>query len=202
VTTFYLIRHAERTGDQGALAGRLPGFRLSTPGQAQAERLARFLAHEPIAHVFASPLERTRETAAPLARALGLVVQDLAGIGEVDAGEWTGKAFRELDAGDARWRKFNALRATTPIPGGESAVAVQARFVGEMMRLREKFPEDGIALVSHADPIKIALATVLGAPLDFYDRIEVGVASASVVEWGDWGAKVMRMNVTVPEERG
>lgn len=183
------------------LAGRRPGFRLSTTGQAQAERLARFLAREPIAHVFASPLERTRETAAPLARALGLVVQDLASIGEVDAGEWAGKTFRELEAGDPRWRRFNALRATTPIPGGESAVAVQARFLAEMMRLRERFPEEGIALVSHADPIKIALATVLGAPLDLYDRIEVGLASVSVVEWGEWGAKVMRMNVAAPEER-
>ena len=202
MTTFYLIRHAERSGDQGLLAGRLPGFRLSSTGQAQAERLARYLGREPIAHVFASPLERTRETAAPLARALGLVVQELAGIGEVDAGEWTGKTFRELDASDARWRRFNTLRATTPIPGGESALAVQGRFVAEMIRLRAKFPEEGIALVSHADPIKVALATVLGAPLDMYDRLEVGLASVSVVEWSDWGAKVTRMNITAPEERG
>lgn len=202
MSTFYLIRHAERSGDQTMLAGRMPGFRLSSTGQAQAERLARFLARERIAHVFASPLERARETAAPLARALGLVVQELPGIGELDAGEWTGKTFRELDAGDARWRRFNRLRATTPIPGGETAIGIQARFVGEMMRLREMLPEEGIALVSHADPIKIALATVLGAPLDFYDRLEVGLASVSVLEWTDGGAKVLRMNVAAPEERG
>lgn len=201
MTTFYLIRHAERTGDQGMITGRREGFHLSTRGKTQAERLARMLGREPIAHIFASPLERTRETAAPLARELGLVVQNLPAIGEVDAGAWTGKSFRELDASDVRWRRFNRLRATTPIPGGETALAIQARFVGEMLQLQERFPEDGVALVSHADPIRIALACVLGAPLDFFDRIEIDLASVSVVAMDEAGAKVLRMNVTAPAAR-
>lgn len=198
MTTFYLIRHAERIGDQQMLAGRTAGLHLTTAGREQAARLALHLAREPIEHVCSSPLERARETAEPLAQRRGLVVDILPSLHEVDSGGWTGGTFRELDVASAEWRRFNRLRSLTRIPHGETALAVQARFVGEMMRLHEALPNAGIALVSHADPIKIALATCLGAPLDFYDRLEVGLASYSVVTLDDAGPKVWRVNATAP----
>jgi broad specificity phosphatase PhoE len=201
VTTFHLIRHAERSGDQEMLIGRMGGFHLSVNGRRQAERLARRLVREPIKHVFSSPLERARETAAPLARELGLVVEVSPAIGEIDAGGWTGRTFRELDAADPRWRQFNRSRSITPIPGGEAMVDVQARFVGEMLRWREQFPEDAIAIVSHADPIKVALATLLGAPLDFYDRLEIGLGSVSTVAVDAGGSKVERINYVPASDR-
>jgi broad specificity phosphatase PhoE len=71
---------------------------------------------------------------------------------------------------------------------------VQARFVGEMLHWRDTHPEQGIALVSHADPIKFALTYFLGSPLDFYDRIEIALASVSVVTIDSWSAKVQRLN--------
>lgn len=200
MTTFYLIRHAEREGDQAMLAGRMPGLHLTAHGRVQAARLARHLAREPIEHILSSPLERTRETAEPLAAARGVNVGISDAIGEIEAGRWTGRMFPELDASDEEWRRFNRFRSGTRIPGGESAIAVQHRFVGEMLRVRNQHPNTGVALVSHADPIKIALACLLGAPLDFYDRLEIGLASVSVVTVDDWGAKVLRLNDRVPEE--
>jgi broad specificity phosphatase PhoE len=196
VTTFFLIRHAERTGDQDLLAGRTPGFHLTATGREQATKLARHLAAEPIRHVFSSPMERARETAEPLARQLGLVVEVLPAIHEIDSGQWTGQLFRELDAGDATWRRFNRVRSLTRIPGGESMVEVQARFINALLELHQTFPDDDIALVSHADPIKIALAAFLGAPLDFYDRLEIGLASVSEVALDHGGARVRRINDT------
>jgi probable phosphoglycerate mutase len=196
VTTFYLIRHAERTGDQGSLTGRGAGFHLSATGRVQAERLARHLAHEPIGHVFSSPLERTRETAEPLAKHHRLRVELCPAIGEIDAGAWTGRTFRELDASDPHWQQFNRFRGGTRIPRGEAMVDVQARFVGEMLRLRAAFPGEGVALVSHADPIKIAIASFIGSPLDFHDRIEIGLGSVSVLALSEWGAKLLRLNDT------
>lgn len=198
MTTFYLIRHAERIGDQGLLVGRKAGVALTARGREQAARLARYLAHESITHVFSSPMERTRETAEALASQHRLVVEILPGLHEINAGEWSGKLFRELDASDARWRRFNRLRGLTRIPDGETMVDVQARFVGEMMRLHEQFPDGGIALVSHADPIKVALAACLGAPLDFYDRLEIGLASVSIVTFDEAGPKVLRLNASAP----
>ncbi len=196
MTTFYLLRHAEKAADDGVLAGRTPGIALSATGRGQAERLAQRLAPAPITRVYSSPMQRTRETAAALAQAKNLSVEISEPLGEIDAGEWTGKRFAELDGGDARWRNFNRFRGGTPIPGGESAVTVQARFVNEMIRLRAAHSGEHVALVSHADPIKIALAHFLGAPLDLYGRIEIGLASCSVLQLGDDWAKVLCLNVT------
>jgi probable phosphoglycerate mutase len=200
VTTFYLIRHAQRSGDQAMLAGRMPGLHLTTTGKMEAVRLARHLTREPISQVLSSPIERACETAEPLARLLGLVVGVTPAITEIDCGAWTGRTFRELDAGDVQWRQFNRLRGLTGIPAGETMATVQARFMGELLRLREAYPDHGIALVSHADPIKVALACFLGAPIDFYERIEIGLASVSVVTIDDRGPRVVRLNETARPE--
>jgi broad specificity phosphatase PhoE len=201
VTTFYLIRHAERAGDQQMLTGRMADVHLSPGGRDHAERIALHLTAVPIQHVYSSPLERARETAEPLARAKAVTIEISAAIGEIDSGAWTGRTFPDLDANEERWRRFNHFRSGTRIPQGEAMVEVQSRFVGEMLRLRESFPDAHLALVSHADPIKIALACCLGAPIDFYDRIEIGLGSVSVVELGDWGAKVLRVNEQVGGRR-
>jgi broad specificity phosphatase PhoE len=198
VTTFYLIRHAQRAGDQSMLAGRIPGLSLTVTGREESERLARRLSREPITQIVSSPIERALQTAEPLARILGLTVAICPAMTEIDSGSWTGRTFRELDASDVQWRQFNRMRGLTPIPGGESMVEVQARFVGEMLRLRELYPNDAIACVSHADPIKVALACFLGAPLDFYDRLEVGLGSVSVVTMDEGGPKVLRLNEAAP----
>src|SRR4051812_40591985 len=120
MTTFYLIRHAERIENQQLLVGRSPGISLTERGRRQAERLARHLANEPIRRIYSSPMERARETAAPLARVKGIEVDVCAAIHEIDAGEWTGKTFPELDATSPAWNQFNRFRSAIPIPGGES----------------------------------------------------------------------------------
>jgi broad specificity phosphatase PhoE len=175
------------------LAGRTAGLHLTSNGRNQAECLARHLASEPINHLLSSPIDRARETAAPLAKERRLTVEISEAVTEIDAGAWTGKTFAELDHTEA-WRQFNRFRSATLVPGGESMVQVQERFVGEMIRLRDEFPNDGLAIVSHADPIKIALACFLGAPLDFYDRLEISLGSVSVLTLDSGSAKVLRLN--------
>jgi probable phosphoglycerate mutase len=194
VTTFYLIRHGERLGDQTLLNGRLPGYSLTPAGRTAAERLAQHLAREPVQYLMSSPMERARETAEPLARVRGLQVEVSEAINEIDAGTWAGKTFPVLDVEDAAWRRYNHFRSGNPIPGGETAMAVQARFVGEMLRLRTRFPDAGVALVSHSDPIKLAIGFFLGVPVDFYNRIEIDLASVSVLTLDDWGARILRLN--------
>lgn len=176
------------------MAGRTANVPLTERGRTQAERLGERLAREPIKHLCSSPVQRAQETAAPLARRLGLTVELCAGFHEVESGEWTGHTFPELDASDARWRRFNQVRSTTRIPGGETMVGVQARFLEELLRLRARFPNEAVALVSHADPLKAALAYFLGMPLDFYDRLDIGLASWSTVLIDDGWIQVPRVN--------
>lgn len=200
MATFYLIRHAQKDAGQRVLSGRTPGIGLSAHGARQAEAMARMLSGESIRHVFSSPMERARATAEPLARERGLGVQLSEAISEVDYGEWTGRTFDEL-ADDADWKAFNSFRSWARIPGGEAMLEVQARFVGEMLRLWALYPKDGVVLVSHGDPIRVAISHFLGAPLDLFERMEIGIASVSVVVLDEFGARVVRLNHTAPEKR-
>lgn len=198
MTTFYLIRHAEKDASEQLLAGRTPGIGLSARGRRQARAIARRLSPEAIRHVCSSPMQRAQETAEPLADERALDVQVSPAFDEIDFGDWTGMRFSDLEP-HARWRQFNRFRSGTHVPGGESVVEVQARFVAGMLRLRDAFPDDGVAIVSHGDPLRVAIAYFLGAPPDLFERIEISVGSVSVLTLDDHGARLVRLN-QVPEE--
>jgi probable phosphomutase (TIGR03848 family) len=195
MATFYLIRHGAHDLLGRAMAGRMPGVHLNAAGQRQAERLAERLGEAPLRAIYSSPLERARETAAPLAARLGLPVQLSEALGEIDFGEWTGRTFDEL-RDIPRWHQFNAYRSGTRIPNGELMLEAQARIVGEMERLREQYPHDHLALVGHADVLKAAVAYYLGVPLDLFPRIEISPGSVSVAALSDYGPQIVRLNDT------
>ncbi len=198
MTTFYLIRHAERDTAADFLPGRAAGIRLTPRGRRQAEALVDHLKSEPIHHLYSSPLERALDTAGPLARDRHLPVQTATALTEIDFGVWTGKRVSELLA-DGRWRHFNQFRSGTRIPGGETALEVQHRFVHELLRLRDTHPEQGVVCVSHADPIRVALTYFLGMPIDLFDRFEIAPGSLTVLTLAEWGARVLKLN-DVPRE--
>jgi len=195
MATFFLIRHGPHDLLGRTMAGRMPGVHLNAEGQRQAEQLAERLAAVPIRAIYSSPLERSQETAVPLAARLGLPVQTSEALGEIDFGDWTGRTFQELQE-IPRWRQFNTYRSGTRIPQGEMMLEAQARIVGEMERLRELHPHDHLALVGHADPLKAAVAYYLGVPLDLFQRIEISPASVSIVALSDFGPQIVRLNDT------
>jgi probable phosphomutase (TIGR03848 family) len=196
VTTLFLVRHAVHALVEGTLCGRMGGVHLGAEGRDQAERLAERFASHAVAAVQTSPLERARETAAPIASRLGLAEEVREGLAEIDFGEWTGRAFDEL-RDDPRWHAWNAVRSLARAPGGESMVEAQARIVGHLERVRDAQPDGAVVLVSHADMIRAALAHCLGLSLDFMLRLEIAPASVSTVEIGPWGARVIRTNEAV-----
>ncbi len=110
-------------------------------------------------------------------------------------GEWAGSSFEELD-GQAEWRRFNALRSVTRPPGGELMLETQARIITELECLRRRHPEQVVAVVSHGDVIKSAIAHFLGAPLDLFHRIEIAPASVSVVGLAENAVRIQRVNDT------
>lgn len=193
MTTFHLIRHAAHDLLDRALAGRMPGVSLNAAGRRAAERLAERLADVPFAAIYSSPLERARETAAPLAARHGLALRIEPALDEIDFGGWTGRALAELHGQEA-WQRFNSFRSGTPIPSGERMLDVQARIVAAMQRLGERHPDGEVALVSHGDVLKSALAYHLGVPLDLFQRIEVAPASHSIVVLAAHGPKILLIN--------
>jgi broad specificity phosphatase PhoE len=193
VTTFHLIRHATNDLVGNTIAGWHPGVHLNPEGKRQAQRLAERLRQSHIQRLYSSPLERTRETALPIAEQLGLELHLSPEIGELQFGEWTGKRFTELEM-DPRWQEWNVFRNQHRIPGGETMLELQVRFVGFLQRLCADFPGECIGLVSHGDPIRSALLYYLGMPLDSFHRLEISPASVSVLAIGDDGAQILSLN--------
>jgi probable phosphoglycerate mutase len=177
-----LVRHGV-TGTTGkVLPGRAPGLHLSAKGHEQAERAAerlRELATPPSA-LYASPLERTRETAAPIARALGLRVRTERGLLECDFGEWTGKTLASLRK-KPEWRAVQHSPSTFRFPQGESFTEMQLRMWTTLERLAASHHGGTIVVVSHADTIKSAVTYALGVPLDLFQRTVISTCSISAV---------------------
>lgn len=217
-TLVVLVRHGvtETTGRE--LPGRAPGLHLSDAGRRQAEAAAARVvalttggndrdgsdgaspksngkAKKPTAVVYTSPLERTCETAAPIAAALGVEVALDDGLLELDMGEWTG-----LPLATARKRKEWATIQRYPssfrFPGGESFLDMQTRMVGTIDRLRAAHPGTVVVAVSHADPIRALVAHAMGTHLDLFQRLVVSPCSLTGIAYGSEGPVVLMVNAT------
>jgi broad specificity phosphatase PhoE len=194
---FFLIRHGHNDSVGHKIVGRLPGVHLNATGREEAQRLSERLAHFPLTHIFSSPLERARQTAAPLGRRLELEVVVCEDLHEIDFGGWAGLSFEDL-AKIPLWRRFNEFRSTTRPPGGELMTDVQARMVGCVERLREEYPHGAMALVGHGDPLKTVIAHYAGIPLDHMMRLELNPASISILAVHDHGPKILCVNSLDP----
>lgn len=181
-TTFLLVRHGVTATTGKVLPGRAPGLHLSAKGVEQADvaaqRLA-VLAAAPSA-LYASPLERTRETAAPIARALNLRVKTDKGLLEGDFGDWTGKTLASLRR-KPEWRAVQNAPSTFRFPNGESFTEMQLRIWTTLQRLAGDHPGETVVVVSHADPIKAAVTYAQGVPLDLFQRTVISTCSISAL---------------------
>jgi broad specificity phosphatase PhoE len=180
-------------GHDGELVGKPAGRgNGSTPGAAK--RGARREARR-IAAVYSSPLERARETAAPIAAAVGCDVRVDDGLLELDVGTWTGL---ELKAATKRpeWATIQRYPSGFAFPDGESFLAMQARVVATLDRLRTAHPGETIVAVSHADPIRAAVAHAMGTHLDLFQRVVISPCSLTAIAYGDGGPMVLTVNTT------
>lgn len=193
LTLILLIRHASHALLGRELCGRRPGVSLNEQGRNQAAVLAERLDRLAISAIHASPMERATETAAPLAARKGLMVTQCPAINEIDFGEWMGAAFSTLSENPA-WTLWNSARGQASPPGGEAMVAVQARVAAHLRDTVASSPDGTIAMISHGDVIKSAVAFVLGLPLDAIGRFDIDPASITSIEAGDWGFRLTRLN--------
>ncbi|MGI8967071.1 MAG: histidine phosphatase family protein [Limisphaerales bacterium] len=193
MTTFYLIRHANYDLVGKVYVGRTPGIHLNEQGRRQSEFLAERLAQKPIQKIFSSPLERCQETAGPLAKKFNLEIKTAEALTEINFGDWTNKTPQEL-APLEKWRQWTSFRSGSRIPNGDWMMAAQARFVHQMEEWCDAFPEETLALISHGDPIRSAVAYYLGVPLDLFRRIEITPASVSILSISEQGPKILCVN--------
>lgn len=195
-TVVLLVRHGQTPTTGKLLPGRAPGLHLSETGQAQAQAVGQRLASQPklkVDAIYASPLERTKETAGFIAAALGLKVKAEKGLLEADIGDWTGQELKAV-AKTPEWKIVHSYPSGFRFPGGESFVEMQTRTVSALERLRQAHPGQTIVAVSHADTIKAAVAHALGTHLDLFQRIVISPCSVTAIAYGQGGPTVLSVN--------
>lgn len=205
-TLVLLVRHGQTPTTGKVLPGRAAGLHLAEAGQQQAQRAAERIAQlTKVDAIYSSPLERARETAAPIAAARavtqqavtqqGMKVQIDKGLVECDFGDWTGaelKALMKLP----EWNTVQRAPSTFTFPNGESFTAMQNRIVGTIDRLRAKHPGGVVVCVSHADPIKAAVAHAMGTHIDLFQRLVISTCSVSAIAYGMGAPVVLTVNST------
>lgn len=202
-----LIRHGENDfTKKHKLAGHLPGVHLNEKGQKQAQALGEALKDVPIKAIYSSPLERAQETAMPIAAAcwrevraeFGRSVQTEAGLIETNIGKWQGRSLAALRL-QKHWKVVQHAPSRAQFPEGETFHECQSRVVGALEAiLRRHKPQDIIACVFHADPIKLAVAHFLGMPLDHFQRLGCDTGSLTALNVGEMGASLLKLNQRPP----
>jgi len=195
MTQILLIRHAVNDFVKtGKLAGWTPGVHLNEEGQAQAVALGKRLADTPIDVLYASPLERTMETAEAIRQHhTHLTIQQTSELGEVRYGDWEGMEINKL-TGRKMWQVVQQYPSRAEFPNGETMRGVQTRAVNAVEALVSAHPRETVAVVTHADIIKMVLAHFLGMHLDEFQRIVITPASISVLSLGFGRPYVGTMN--------
>jgi len=193
-TVVLLVRHGQTPTTGKLLPGRAPGLHLSEAGEAQAAAVGARIAKLPkVDAVYASPLERTKETAGAIAKALGMKVKLDKGLLEADIGDWTGQELKVVSK-TPEWKIVHSYPSGFRFPGGESFIEMQSRTVAAIERLRKAHPGQTIVAVSHADTIKAAVAHALGTHLDLFQRIVISPCSVTSIAYGDGGPTVLSVN--------
>ena len=195
-TVILMVRHGQTPTTGRILPGRAAGLHLAEAGVAQAHRVAERIAELPkIDAIYASPLERARETAAPIAKALKQRVKIDKGLLECDFGDWTGAELSKLMK-LPEWSTVQKAPSTFRFPNGESFTEMQTRMVSALDRIRAAHPGGTVVCVSHADPIKAAVAHAMGTHIDLFQRIVIGTCSVSAVAYTGHGPIVLTVNST------
>ena len=190
------VRHGQTPTTGSVLPGRAPGLHLSPEGAEQARRAAERLAGlGRVKAVYASPMERTVETAAPIARACKLRVRRSPGLIECDFGRWTGRKLASLRQ-RKEWTTVQRHPSGFRFPGGESFAEMQARALDAVAAICSRHAGETVVAVSHADVIKAVAAAAAGTPLDLFQRIVVSPCSITAIAYDAAGPILLTVNNT------
>ena len=195
-----LIRHGENEFVKtGKLPGHLPGIHLNERGQKQAQALGEALKDVPLKAIYSSPLERAMETAEPIATSHQLEIVQEPGLRDANVGKWEGKSLKVLRLTNA-WKVVQHSPSRFQFPEGESFIDLQTRIANALESIVKKHnkPKDIVAVVFHADPIKLAVAHFLGLPLDHFQRLSCDTGSVSALYLGEMGANLIKLNQRPP----
>jgi len=196
--TLLLIRHGDNDFlKNNKMPGRLPGIHLNARGHEQAAELARSLSRVPIQAIYSSPLERAVETAEPLAQLLGLGIQLRPDLTDIDVGDWEGRSLKSLNR-TRLWKVIQDTPSQFQFPGGETFVQAQGRVTRVLDAIESAHGDELVAVVFHADPIKLAVAHYLGLSVDNFQRLNAQTGSVTILKMDGSLGKLLALNLIPP----
>jgi probable phosphoglycerate mutase len=191
-TTTLLLRHGETPWSVERRFAGVGDIPLTDTGVTQARAAAAALAAAGIDAIVSSPLRRCRDTAKEIAAGVGASVREEDGFRETDFGAWEGLTFAEVRE---RWPEHLSAWLADPAvapPDGESFADTARRVRTALDKLMVRYRHQTVLVVSHVTPIKLLLRQALLAPPEALYRINLDVASLSIVDWYDDGPAVVR----------
>ena len=196
-TLVLLVRHAVTETTGSVLYGRTPGNDLSSTGRDQADAVAERISAlgDRVRYVVASNIERTQQTAGPIAAALGLELASDDRLLEADFGDWTNQRLDDLRK-LPEWPAVQNHPSTFRFPGGESFLEMQHRMVTAVHDWAERAAGGAVVLVSHADLIKTYVAFASGTHLDEFQRLVISPTSVTPIVLGPSTPIVLAVNST------
>jgi broad specificity phosphatase PhoE len=201
MTRIILVRHGQTAWNIGSGAGeRFRGqvdLPLDNTGQAQARALAERLADHPLVAIYSSPLKRAVETARPIAQQLGLPVQPLAGIMDINYGNWQGLSPAEVAmAYPDLYPRWLEIPHRVKFPNGESLRQVRLRGMVALKEVCTRHETEVILLVAHQVVNKVLVCAMLGLGNSHFWRIRQDNACINVFEHQDGVFTAVRINDT------
>jgi len=174
------LRHGQaKNNTERILAGRTKGIPLTDIGIEQAEHTAELLKHMNISAIYSSPIQRAKHTAEIVGEhnSLDVTIDDR--LIELDMGKFTGMPYDEIFNSHGNvFMKFYNGELEIAHNGVETFTEVKKRVLGIVDHIIEKHPDENIVLVTHMDPIKAMLSTIVDlSPTNLFELI---IANASL----------------------
>lgn len=183
-TQLYLIRHGEvEEKYHKVFGGSRIDMALSPLGLKQAEAVAAWLRDTKLDKIYASPMQRVRQTLAPTASQRGLEAEFMPGLREMDFGDWTGHRWDQVQSifGVSAFDWLEIIEANS-IPNGESIESLRSRVQECLLRIVNAHPHQKVAVFCHGGIIRVMIALLLDMPLMRMAHFNIEYGSISVVE--------------------
>ena len=191
------LRHGQaKNNTERILAGRTPGVPLTEEGVDQSEKAAKFLEEMNISAIYSSPIERAKNTAEIVGKHNSIDVKIDDRLIELDMGKFTGKPYDEIFSSHGNvFMKFYSGELEIAHNGVETFEEVKKRILGMVDHVIDNHPDENVVLVTHMDPIKAMLSTVVSfSPENLYELI---IANASLNIFREYKRKFSIFGINV-----
>ncbi len=194
------LRHGQaKNNTERILAGRTEGIPLTDTGIKQSEHTAQLLEHMNISTIYSSPIQRAKHTAEIVGKhnSLDVTIDDR--LIELDMGKFTGMPYDEIFNSHGNvFMKFYNGELEIAHNGVETFSDVKKRILGIVDHIIEKHPDENVLLVTHMDPIKAMLSTIIDlSPTNLYELI-LPNASLAIFRENDKKFSLSGLNVMDP----